>query len=139
MMRGQRGLALVACSVAMMFASSVARAGGNVTTEHEAAKGGSFAGGTITFVGALVEPTCNISTAPDLVSAVTRAAQARQRYQQSCSGSSATPDNVSRTYSASVVHLSSAEPDQVLNYFANYVRAAQPSGADPVLVTQTYE
>ncbi|WP_333680234.1 hypothetical protein [Dyella sp.] len=46
---------------------------------------------------------------------------------------------MSRPYEVDVVHLSSSESDHVLNYFANYVRAAQPASADPVLVTQTYE
>jgi hypothetical protein len=97
-------------------------------------------GGTISFMGSLVEPTCNLSTAPDLLSPVASVAGTRQSYRRSCSGgTSQATVNASRTYSTSVVHLSSAESDQVLRYFAGYVRDAQSSTADPVLVTQTYE
>ncbi|GLQ49040.1 hypothetical protein ACFFJT_02370 [Dyella flava] len=133
-MRGRRWWVLVGCFFVAVLGASVAKAGGSVKAE-----GGSIKGGTITFVGALVEPTCNISAAADLLSTVNRAARAQQPYQQSCSGTASAPVNASRTYSASVEHLSSTEPDQVLRYFASYVRATQSSGADPVLVTQTYE
>ncbi|RUL64447.1 hypothetical protein EKH79_10480 [Dyella dinghuensis] len=97
-------------------------------------------GGTISFMGSLVEPTCNLSTAPDLLSQAASVEGARQSYRRSCSGGTTrTTVDASRTYSTSVVHLSSIESDQVLRYFAGYVRAAQSSTADPVLVTQTYE
>lgn len=129
-MRGARWLVLASCSIAMMFASSAVRAGG----------GGTIEGGTITFVGALVAPTCNISAAQDLVSVARGAAGSSQSRQRACVSTAAAPANANaQIYSTSVVHLSSAEPDQVLRYFANYVRAAQSSSADPVLVTHTYE
>ncbi|RDS79394.1 hypothetical protein DWU98_17680 [Dyella monticola] len=122
-MHGRRWLVL-GCFVVSALGASAARAGG----------GGTFEGGTITFVGALVAPTCNLSVVPDVVS--TMAQQSRQR---NCSGTSSASANASGTYTSSVVHLSSSESDQVLRYFASYVRAAQPNNADPVLVTQTYE
>jgi type 1 fimbria pilin len=128
-MRGPHWFVLASCSVAMMFASSVVRAGGSGTIE----------GGTIRFAGAIVEPTCSIGTEPDSLSAVASAARTRQSYQRTCSDTSSAAVNASRIYSVDVVHLSNSEPDQVLRYFASYVRAAQSSGADPVLVTQTYE
>jgi type 1 fimbria pilin len=129
-MRGPRWAFLIGCFVVSVFGTSAVKAGG----------GGTIEGGTISFVGSLVEPTCNLSTAPDLLSPVASAAGMRQSYRRSCSGGTTeVPVNASRTYSASVVHLSSAESDQVLRYFASYVRAAQPRSADPVLVTQTYE
>jgi hypothetical protein len=97
-------------------------------------------GGTISFMGSLVEPTCDLSNSPDLLSPVASVAGTRQSYRRSCSGGTTQATvNVSRTYSTSVVHLSIAESDQVLRYFAGYVRDAQSSTADPVLVTQTYE
>ncbi|GGA26471.1 hypothetical protein [Dyella nitratireducens] len=126
-MRGARWLVLAGCSVAMVFASSAVRAGG----------GGTIEGGTITFVGSIVEPTCSAVTTTGDLNQVISTAQVHPSLQRSCSGTSAT--NASRPYEVDVVHLSSAESDHVLNYFANYVRAAQPASADPVLVTQTYE
>jgi hypothetical protein len=129
-MRGPRWVLLIGCFVVSAFGASAVKAGG----------GGTIEGGTITFVGSLVEPTCNISNAPDLPSPVASAAGTRQSYRRSCSGSTAqAPVNASRTYTTSVVNLSGSESDQVLRYFASYVRAAQPSNANPVLVTQTYE
>jgi hypothetical protein len=117
---------LAGCFLASALGASGVKAGGGGNTE----------GGTIAFVGALVAPTCNISTAPDLLGAVIGAQQLRQR---NCSGTTSAPSNASRTYDTSVVHLSSSESDQVLRYFVSYVRAAQAGSADPVLVTQTYE
>lgn len=128
-MRGARWLVLASCSIAMMFASSAVRAGG----------GGTVEGGTITFVGALVAPTCNISTAQDLVNAAAGAAGTLQSRQRACTGTLTASVNASQIYSTSIAHLSNSESDQVLRYFASYVRAAQSSGADPILVTHTYE
>lgn len=122
-MRGMRFFVLAGCSVAMMFASFAARAGG---------------GGTITFVGALVAPTCSFSAAQDLGAVSNSSPGAQQSSQRTCSGTTASI-NASRTYNINVVHLSNSENDQVLRYFASYVRAEQSGNADPVLVTQTYE
>jgi len=130
-MRGRRWLVLVSCSAVMMFASSVARAGG----------GGMIDGGTIRFVGAVVEPTCSAVITPGDLNQAASSARAQHPSQRSCSDSTATGAAASnyRPYDVGVVHLSHSEPDQVLSYFANYVRASQPGLADPVLVTQTYE
>jgi type 1 fimbria pilin len=112
----------------MVFASPVATAGG---------------GGTITFVGAVVEPTCSVAGTPGDLNQVVSAAQVHPALQRSCSESvattAATASTNARPYEVNVVHLSETESDQVLKYFANYVRAAQPGSADPVLLTQTYE
>lgn len=123
-MRGMRLFVLTGCSAMMIFASFAARAGG---------------GGTITFVGALVAPTCSFSAAQDLPDASTGSSGTQQSRQRSCSGAKSVSINASRTYNTSVVHLSNSENDQVLRYFASYVRAEQSGNADPVLVTQTYE
>jgi type 1 fimbria pilin len=128
-MRGPRWLVLVGCFFVSVLGASAAKAGG----------AGKIEAGTIAFAGAIVEPTCNISAVPNLLSAVTRAAETQQSYQRTCSDTVPTPVNASRIYRTSVVHLSNSEPDQVLRYFASYVRTAQPSSADPVMVTQTYE
>lgn len=130
-MHSQRWLVLAGCSLAMLFASSAVRAGG----------GGTVAGGTISFVGAIVEPTCSAALTPDEINQAAGAASMPQPMQRSCS----TPSNAGvvsdayRPYDVNVVHLSNAERDQVLRYFANYVRAAQPGTSAPVLMTQTYE
>lgn len=129
-MRGIRLVVLAACSVAMVFASSVVKASGSGTID-----------GTITFVGAVVEPTCSAVVTPGDVNLIISAAQIRPSLQRNCAGSTvmAATAGASRPYAVDVVHLSGSEPDRVLKYFADYVRAAQPSSANPVLVTQTYE
>lgn len=131
-MRGIRLVVLVGCFMVSALGASAAEAGGSGKAEGS---------GTIAFVGAIVEPTCNISAAPDLVGAVTGASAvgAPLSRQRNCSGSVSAQVTASPIYSASVVHLSDSEPDQVLRYFAGYVRATQSSNADPVLLTQTYE
>jgi hypothetical protein len=130
-MRGPRWWVLIGCFVMAVGGASAARAGG----------GGTLEGGTITFVGAVVEPTCSVAAMPGDMSQVVSAAQAHQSLQRNCSGAetAAAAAGASRPYDVNVVHLSDSESDQVLRYFANYVRAAEPSSADPVLVTQTYE
>jgi len=105
---------------------SVARAGG----------GGTVDSGTIRFAGAVVEPTCSIASMQGVLNVASSTT-----VQQNCAGQAATTDatsSASRPYEVNVVHLSGSESDQVLRYFAGYVRAAQAS-ADPMLVTQTYE
>jgi hypothetical protein len=129
-MRIRRLLVLASCFLVSVLGASAVKAGG----------AGTAASGTIAFVGALVEPTCATSAASDLLDAAIRpAAGSVQSYRRRCSGPASAPAHAARTYHASVAHLSRAEPDQVLRYFAGYVRAARPGGADPVLLTQTYE
>ncbi|MFK2893451.1 hypothetical protein [Dyella flagellata] len=126
-----RLLVLVGCCVAMALGSSAAKAGG----------GGSIEGGTITFTGAVVEPTCSVAAMPADMNLVVSAAQVHQSLQRSCSDTSAAAAvaSASRPYLVDVASLSGTQSDRVLQYFANYVRAAQPESANPVLVTQTYE
>ena len=128
-MRGMRLLVSVGCFVVMVMGSSSVRAGG----------GGTIEGGTISFMGAVVEPTCGLLSSD--MSPMVGTTQTHQSQQRSCSV--ATPagaaTHASRPYSVDVVSLSGSEPDRVLQYFANYVRAAEPESAHPVLVTQTYE
>lgn len=128
-MRGPRWLVLTGCLLISVFGASAAKAGG----------GGNIEGGTITFVGAIVEPTCSIAAEPEALGAATGTTGLHSSLQRVCSGPAGVAVNAARIYDVGVEHLSSAEPDQVLRYFAGYVRAAQPGNADPVLVTQTYE
>jgi hypothetical protein len=110
-----------------------------VSAAHAGGGGTMVEGGTITFVGAIVEPTCNLTALPGI--SATNASSIRQSFQQSCAGSAASGATVSasRPYSVDVVPISSSESDRVLQYFASYLRGAAPASADPVLVTQTYE
>ena len=131
-MRGARWLVLASCSIAMMFASSAVRAEGGGTVES----------GTISFIGAVGEPTCSIAADPVSLSAVITASGSRLSLPRNCLrqvGASPNAADASRIYQVDVEHLSVAEPDRVLNYFASYVRAAQTGTADPVLVTQNFE
>jgi hypothetical protein len=102
--------------------------------------GGTIDGGTIRFSGAVVEPTCSIAAMQSVLNLAASAAQMHQPLEQNCAGPVTTgaTTNASATYKVDVVHLSGAEPDQVLRYFSGYVRAAQAS-ADPVLVTQSFD
>jgi hypothetical protein len=129
-MRNRQWLVWMGCFLVSALGTSGAMAGG----------GGNVDSGTITFAGAVVEPTCNIATMQGVLNLVSNAASTQQSLQQNCAGP-ATADassSASRPYEVAVVHLSGSEPDQVLRYFAGYVHAAQAT-ADPVLVTQTYE
>lgn len=130
-MRGSQRLVRVACFLVSALGVSAARAGSD----------GAIAGGTITFVGAIVEPTCSIASTPAVLDLAAGAIQRHAPLQRSCLGpaSATSTVGVSRPYTVDVVHLSGSESDQVLRYFANYVRAARQGSADPVLVTQTYE
>jgi hypothetical protein len=129
-MRNRQWLVWMGCFLVSALGTSVAMAGG----------GGNVDSGTITFAGAVVEPTCNIATMQGVLNLASNVASTQQSLQQNCAGS-VTADassSASRPYEVAVVHLSGSEPDQVLRYFAGYVHAAQAT-ADPVLVTQTYE
>lgn len=131
-MRGARWLVLASCSIAMMFSSSAVRAGGSGTVES----------GTISFMGAVVEPTCSIAADPVSLNAVITASGLRSSQPHNClrpAGAGPNATDAARIYQVDVEHLSGAEPDRVLNYFASYVRAAQTGSADPVLVTQNFE
>jgi len=104
-----------------------------------AAGGGTIGGGTITFVGAILAPTCNIATEPVSLTAVTSEAVAPSLHRQICSGPGGDAVNAPRTYAMNVERLTSSEPDRVLKYFDSYVKASGPDVTDPVLVIQTYE
>jgi type 1 fimbria pilin len=113
----------------MLFAPFAVKAGG----------GGTIEGGTITFVGTVLEPTCSpAALAGDGL--MVNATHAHPSLEQNCSPAAiaGTASNA-RPYSVNVVPLSNAEPDRVLSYFANYVRTVRPGSANPMLITQTYE
>lgn len=124
-MRGMRLLVLAGCFFVTAFGASTAKAGGG---------GEAIGGGTVTFVGAIVAPTCSMA-AED---AATPSALPTSNSRQTCAGAGSAATNAARIYDVSVQHLSNAESDRVLQYFDNYVRA-NSSAADPLLLTQTYE
>ncbi|GAB2563026.1 hypothetical protein GCM10027066_02870 [Dyella jejuensis] len=113
----------------MVFGSSSARAGG----------GGTIEGGTITLVGAIVEPTCSIATQSAALSAAIGKVAGGAATEEACSGPSGAVAKDSPVYVVSAVSLTDAEADPVLKYFNNYVMAGQPQAQHPKLVTQTYE
>jgi type 1 fimbria pilin len=127
-MRGQRWWVL-GCFFVVALGSPAAKAGGGGTVES----------GSITFVGAIVAPTCNVANNPSVLKAAAGPAQVGQSSIQNCLGAGETVANPSRIYAVTVSHLSGSDSDRVLQYFDNYVRAGQPGTADPVLVTQAYE
>lgn len=131
-MRGPRWFVLVGCFLVSVLGTSAAKAGG----------GGTIEGGSITFIGAVVEPTCSIAVEPEALNAAISAIGSHSSLQRNCYrsvGTAASVPDASRIYNVDVEHLSGSESDRVLNYFASYVRAAQPGSADPVLLTESFE
>jgi hypothetical protein len=131
-MRGPRWWVLVSCFFMSVCGASAVKAGG----------GGTIEGGTISFIGAVVAPTCSIAADEVSLSAVISTSSLHASLQRNCSRPTSTAESApdpSRIYAVDVEHLSGSESDHVLNYFASYVRAAQPGSADPVLVTQSFE
>jgi hypothetical protein len=93
------------------------------------------ADGRITFSGAIVEPTCSVSTR-----ATANASQTEVRMErQACNRSGNANGGASPIYALTVMRLSGSVSDQVLKYFDTYVKAGRSDVADPVLLTQTYE
>jgi hypothetical protein len=97
-------------------------------------------GGRITFSGAIVEPTCSVSTAAIDAVASLRASRDATQSRFGCSTAQRTVDS-GRHYSLAVASLDVAtiNHDRVLEYFAGYVKAAGNSDAEAKLVTQTFE
>ena len=103
------------------------------------------AGGRISFVGAIVEPTCSASTVSigSIVGMPTSDTAVRRRF--ACGNPGITSDS-GRFYSLAVANLDAVtiNHDRMLEYFADYMKAAGNSEktakrAVPVLITQTYE
>lgn len=109
------------CTLAMIVGSTSVRADG----------------GSISFSGAVVEPTCSISdTRMDVASTRSNASGPSQRF--AC-GSADTAADAGRVYALTEVKLDAAAigNDRVLAYFADYLGDA--GLADARLVTQTFE
>jgi len=96
------------------------------------------ANGRIVFSGAVVEPTCSISTADaDAETTVSsRPADGSEHRRLSCGR---TPTDPGRSYSRTTVSLDAAtvSNDRLLGYFASYSNA--DGGGAAKLVTRTYE
>ena len=91
----------------------------------------------IIFSGSIVEPTCSIEAEQSTtVTGVTPTITGEAR--RTCARSVNTTA-ASQIYVLTVMHLSSSMPDRVLKYFDDYVKASRTDGADPALLTQTYE
>lgn len=86
-------------------------------------------GGRIQFSGAIVEPTCGVTTVP---------VATREPGQVSCAASGKTATGTT-VYSSTIERLSGVQADRMLQYFDNYVEETAPGGMHPQLITQTYE
>ena len=87
--------------------------------------------GTITFVGTIVAPTCQVSTdAPSELPVHEGAAD------QSCGSQK---DKSVRSYQLSTKPIQADSKDQVLRYFFNYVTSADNHAQQPVLMTLQYD
>jgi type 1 fimbria pilin len=118
---------LAGCFVTAAVGSPAARAGGETV-----------GGGTITFVGAIVEPTCTVS-AQNVAQWVDGGAAQVHRGEATCSGADASTANAAspQIYDVTVTHLTNTEQDHVLKYFNDYVKLS--GTGNPVLLTQAYE
>jgi hypothetical protein len=94
-----------------------------------AASGAQADGGQLTFTGRIVESTCPVG--PDVRSSP----GADFATGKVACGSQANDD---RSYDVSRMALTGNEPDRVLRYFNDYVRAGDPT-AQPTLVVRVYE
>ena len=97
------------------------------------------ASGRITFSGAIVEPTCSVSTADNTAAAVDVSQTEVRMERQACNRSGNASEGASPIYVLTVMRLSGSVSDQVLKYFDAYVKEGRSDGADPVLLTQTYD
>jgi hypothetical protein len=96
--------------------------------------------GRISFMGAIVEPTCSASVASiDTVASIATSHNVTP-LRFAC-GTARTATDSSQFYSLTVVDLDAAtiNHDRVLDYFAGYVKAAGNNMAAAKLVTQTFE
>jgi hypothetical protein len=98
-------------------------------------------GGTITFSGAVVTPTCAADSGRviALSSGQRNVASSQQRF--GCGGSSDASPTSTQSYELSVEPLeaSALSSDRLISYFANYVRASAQEDIHMQLVTQAYE
>jgi hypothetical protein len=120
-------LLMSATVVGMLCIPRVAAASGSIEAT----------GGRITFTGAIVESTCGV-TPENAATLVASASAQNLLHQATCAGPNAAAV-APQVYRVSVVRLSDSEPDRVLKYFDNYVKASGLEARDPVLVTQIYE
>lgn len=93
--------------------------------------------GRLVFSGAVVEPTCSVSTEETL--AAGREFGKPPVMRMGCQRQSGSSAHAAAMYSSVALRLSGAETNVVLKYFDAYVKADQPDAPDPVLVTRVYE
>jgi len=98
-------------------------------------------GGTITFSGAVLAPTCSAGNAGvAAMTAVQRTALSRQRFD--CGGSPGGDTHaVPTSYTLTVEPLdaSALSADRLVSYFSTYVKASGHEDAHVDLVTQAYD
>lgn len=95
------------------------------------------ADGTISFSGAVVQPTCGLAGAAASAAAARTTGPSSLHF--GCAGDAAHPAAVGQVFARTVTRLAANERDPVLKYFSDYVVAGAPDAVRPVLITQTYE
>lgn len=100
-------------------------------------------GGTITFSGAVVAPTCAASSASmGATLPAQRTATSRQRFECGGDGESGARAHAfpsSYTLTVEPLESSSLSADRLVGYFSNYVKASGQAQARMNLVTQAYD
>jgi len=85
-------------------------------------------GGSITFSGAIVEPTCSVGAGR-----IGEAQRLGARHYRCTEQADATPGQAAQSYVLSVTQGGVLASDRLIGYFAGYLNA------EPKLVSQTYE
>lgn len=95
-------------------------------------------GGTITFSGAVVTPTCSVGGSD---SAPATANMSRTRFGCSGAADASFSAKAPQAYTVSVESLESSSlgADRLVSYFSGYVHASVPGDVHMQLVTQAYE
>ena len=95
-------------------------------------------GGRINFSGAVVAPTCSLTTADIPKVGVTALRTLVDTDRLKCAKSGNGAGSSPQIFVFTAERLSSSVPDRVLQYFYAYVKASRVDAADPMLVIQTY-
>lgn len=98
-------------------------------------------GGTITFSGAVLAPTCSAGNGDmGAISATQHAALSRQRFDcGSSTGANAHAVPTSYTLTVEPLDSSALSADRLVSYFSSYVKASGQEDAHMNLVTQAYD
>ncbi|MDR3444856.1 MULTISPECIES: type 1 fimbrial protein [unclassified Dyella] len=98
-------------------------------------------GGTITFSGAVVTPTCSMGGSDSAPATQGMAHTSRTRFGCSGTADASFSAKAPQAYTVSVESLESSSlgADRLVSYFSGYVRASVPGDVHMQLVTQAYD